>query len=389
MRIQSLQGSGVSGTLAARDNGDGTTRLNVQLDGAADSNPWGIFALETCTTPVPENQRPVFDLPDIEMGHKEESVETAAYERYPGNLIAIIYGVAANGNPRIVACANLGPPTAGTTSAAQPAPSAAGDCTPDAKATALPLAGTWLAYSATRNNNGDIYIVRLDDDLQHANEATLKRLTTHPAADFDPTWSPDGTRIAFRSQRDGNDEIYVMNADGTCQVNLTHDPVGDWSPAWSPDGTRIAFARFFDGKSYTDIATIAVTGLGLQRLTNAHGEYPAWSPDGRRIVFASARDGNYEIYLMNADGTGQTRLTNNPAYDMAPAWSPDGSRIAYDSQRDHYPPKETGIGPEFEIHVMQADGSGDRQLTNNSQEDRFPTWRQTRGSPLRTMAPCL
>jgi TolB protein len=150
--------------------------------------------------------------------------------------------------------------------------------------------------------------------------------------------------------------------------------VNDWSPAWSPDGRRIAFARFFDGQPFTDLAIINVDGSGLQRLTTASGEYPTWSPDGARIAFATARDGNYEIYVMPADGADQTRLTNNPAYDMSPAWSPDGARIAFDTQRDGYPPAEVGIGPEFEIHLMNADGSGDTRLTNNAQEDRFPDW---------------
>ncbi len=78
------------------------------------------------------------------------------------------------------------------------------------------------------------------------------------AADFDPTWSQDGTHIAFRSQRDGDDEIYLMNADGTCQANLTQDPVNDWLPAYSPDGTHIAFTRFFDGNPFPDVAVTEV-----------------------------------------------------------------------------------------------------------------------------------
>src|SRR5829696_3621540 len=165
-----------------------------------------------------------------------------------------------------------------------------------------------------------------------------------------------------------------MNADGTCQTNLTNNPLGDWSPAWSPSGKQIAFARFFDNNQFTDIAIINIDGSGLKRLTHESGEYPAWSPDGTRIAFASAREGNYEIYVMNADGTGQTRLTDNPAYDMSPTWSPDGTQIAFDTQRDGYPPAEHGIGPEFEIHVMNADGSKDTRLTNNTAEDRFPSW---------------
>jgi TolB protein len=223
------------------------------------------------------------------------------------------------------------------------------------------------------NNNSDIYVLSVDSVLQNQTPLT-KRLTTNPATDFDPTWSPDGMHIAFRSQRDGNDEIYVMNADGTCQTNLTNNPLGDWSPAWSPDGKQIAFARFFDNNQFTDIAIINLDGSDSKRLTHESGEYPAWSPDGTRIAFASAREGNYEIYVMNADGTGQTRLTDNAAYDMSPTWSPDGTRIAFDTQRDDYPPVENGIGPEFEIHIMNADGSKDMRLTNNMDEDRFPSW---------------
>jgi len=117
-----------------------------------------------------------------------------------------------------------------------------------------------------------------------------------------------------------------------------------------------------------------VDGTDLRRLTPASGEYPTWSPDGTRIAFSTARDGNYEIYVMNVDSTKQTRLTDNPAYDMSPAWSPDGTHIAFDTQRDHFPPVEVGIGPEFEIHVMNSDGSGDMRLTNNTLEDRFPAW---------------
>jgi hypothetical protein len=119
-------------------------------------------------------------------------------------------------------------------------------------------------------------------------------------------WAQAG-RIAFISKRDGNWEIYVMNADGSGQTNLTNNPAHDWGPSWSPDGRRIAF--------YSD------------------------------------RDGNWEIYVMNADGSGQTNLTNNPADDWGPSWSPDGRRIAFFSDRDG----------NREIYVMNADGSGQIQ----------------------------
>ena len=367
--LEPYQNSGISGTFTARDNQDGTTTLTIQLDQAADFNPWGIFSTGDCQGGVPENTRPIFTLPDIEGRIKEETVETAAYAAAPGNFIVVVYGIASNGSQKMVTCNSLGPPA--SVHETEVTPASLTDCKNPA---VTPLEGNWLAFTASKNNNSDIYILDVNAALQGGGSAAAQRLTTDPATDFDPTWSPDGRRIAFRSQRDGNDEIYVMNSDGSCQVNLTNDTADDWSPAWSPDGKRIAFAHFFEGKQYSDIAVMNADGSGLQRLTTAHGEYPAWSPDGTHIAFASARDGNYEIYVMNADGSQQTRLTNNPAYDMSPAWSPDGKQIAFDTQRDTFPPQEVGIGPEFEIHIINADGSGDTRLTNNTDEDRFPTW---------------
>ncbi len=370
--LDAIQPSGIGGIFTASDNGDGTTTFDVQLDRADNFNPWGIFALSDCHNSVALNQRPVFTLPDIENGHKKETVETSTYKLFPTSLSVVIYGISPDNSQRMVACANLGSPLASETSSMpQITPSAAPDC-------AIPhtpsLEGSWLAISAEVNGNGDIYLVNVDDALRGVGAKLMKRLTTSPAEDFDPTWSPNGAQIAFRSQRDGNDEIYVMNADGTCQVNVTNNPLSDWSPVWSPDGRRIAFARFFDNNPFTDIAVINPDGSDLQRLTTSSGEYPTWSPDSTRIAFSTARDGNYEIYVMNANRTGETRLTNNPAYDMSPAWSPDGARIAFDTQRDYFPPQETGIGPEFEIHVMNVDGSGDTRLPNNRNEDRFPAW---------------
>lgn len=370
--IESVQSSNVAGVLTATDNGDGSTLLSVQINQAADFYPWGIYSTGDCANGVPIDTRPIFSLPDIENGVKEETIETEVYKSTPGNLIVIIYGIASSGIQQMVACASLGPPLMKSTATEATSTEGCTSLTATGDRKADP--GSWLAFTGTMNSNSDIYILNVDSALQRTNEAISKRLTTHPATDFDPTWSPDGNHIAFRSQRDGNDEIYVMNADGSCQTNLTNDPANDWSPAWSPNGKQIAFARSFDIGSFTDIAVMNIDGSGFTRLTYEHGEYPAWSPDSKRIAFASARDGNYEIYVMNADGTNQTRITDNPAYDMSPSWSPDGAQIVFDTQRDYYPPAEVGIGPEFEIHMINADGSQDTRLTNNQAEDRFPAW---------------
>ena len=130
-------------------------------------------------------------------------------------------------------------------------------------------------------------------------------------------------RIAFLSERDGNREIYVMDADGSNQTRLTHNPAFDESPDWSSDGTKIAFLSERDGNG--EIYVMDADGSNQTRLTHnpAFDAYPTWSPDGTKIAFDSARDGNQEIYVIDADGGGLKRLTKNPFRDSVPTWSPE------------------------------------------------------------------
>ena len=132
--------------------------------------------------------------------------------------------------------------------------------------------------------------------------------------------TPTG-KIAFDSDRDGNLEIYMMNADGTGQTRLTNDSAYDSFPAWSPDGSRIAFGAD-RGEGRPNIYVMSADGVGQTGLTTdpAQDGVPAWSPDGSKIAFLSNRDGNWDIYVMNADGTGQTRLTTNLAGEFRPTW---------------------------------------------------------------------
>ncbi|PYP45553.1 MAG: hypothetical protein DMD42_05405 [Gemmatimonadetes bacterium] len=278
-------------------------------------------------------------------------------------------------------------------------------------AQAMGVSTSRIAFTSSRSGaRGDIYVMNPDG-------SGAVRLTDSPFLDGQASWSPDGRRIAFMSERDaiGVEEpqnIYGMNADGSAQTRLTfcsNDFCSLSNPSWSPDGRQIAFEQFpgfiwvmnADGSAATrltdgstlerdpswspDGRQIAFTGVDGDReiyVMNADGSAPrkltnnsfrdaapSWSPDGSKIAFESDRDGNTEIYVMNADGSSQTRLTNNPASDTWPTWSPDGRQIAFASDRDGSSPFEN-----FEIYVMNADGSAQTRLTNNPGFDGEPAW---------------
>lgn len=206
-------------------------------------------------------------------------------------------------------------------------------------------------------NYGDIFVMNPDG-------SALTNLTNNAAEDGSPNWSPDGTKIAFQTNRDGGSyATYVMNADGSSPTRVMADAS---EPSWSPDGTRIAFSTIRDGN--LEIYAMNANGSSPTRLTNnpASDNVPVWSPDGTKIAFQSSRDhASSEIYVMNSDGTGVTRLTTNTAIEGNPDWSPDGSKIAFQTTRD---------GGATEIYSMSSDGSSPARLTNHAAADNAPTW---------------
>ena len=239
-----------------------------------------------------------------------------------------------------------------------------------------------IAFSSDRDGDYEIYVMDI-------NGGNPQNLTDHPHADINPSWSPNGKRIVFMSARDGHVddghgspiyEIYVMDADGGNQERITNNPSDDRSPSWSPDGKRIAFESDRDAGGNPhgiDIYVMDADGRNQERITNnlTEDQYPSWSPDGKRIVFSARRDGHvehkldvtYEIYVMDADGGNQQRLTNNRNNELSPVWSPDGERIAFASDRK-------GDWQNFEIYVMDADGGNEQRLTENRVHDRYPSW---------------
>jgi Tol biopolymer transport system component len=137
--------------------------------------------------------------------------------------------------------------------------------------------------------------------------------------DIDPTWSPDGSMIAFASNRSGTRQLYVANANGRNVEQVTDLNNMGGRSSWSPDGRKLAFYRGPAGDR--EIYIINIDGSGLQRLTNGGDNLgPSWSPDGNWIAFTSFRDGNNEIYIVRPDGSRETRLTNSPTSDWQPRW---------------------------------------------------------------------
>jgi Tol biopolymer transport system component len=272
----------------------------------------------------------------------------------------------------------------------------------------------WEKVAFVQERGGDVYGLARNSDIygMNADGSGRRRLTRSPQNDGDPVWSPDGRRLAFVRVRGGRADIYVVDADGSGLRRLAHaitfrpDPGAPSSgfganPAWSPDGRRIAFMSNRDGND--DIFVVNADGSGLRNLTPGRGDDrkrtwwgsfdgPMWSPDGRKIVFRARRDrptqlewemcrpprgggtcARDEIYVVDADGTGLRRLTNNWKSDGTPAWSPDGRKILFlrSGWRD-------SAEVEGDVYVMNADGSGQRNLTRSVTRpfatERAPAW---------------
>lgn len=234
-------------------------------------------------------------------------------------------------------------------------------------AAAFPGANGRIAYSRLMNAstfNYDIWTMRADGALK-------TRLTKTSAPEHDPTWSPDGSRIAFvrwiGTGFERNAELYVMRANGTGVTRLTTRASTDWAPSWSPDGKRLAFASDRDGDFEIYVVTLATRKVAKLTSNGVYDDQPAWSPKGTRISFQRGEGNASEIWRVSPSGLQKVRLTQNSVYDGEPSFSPSGVDLVFT--------RGNGAGGTGEIWVMRAlDGDGLGRLTQNARHDGYPAW---------------
>jgi TolB protein len=218
-----------------------------------------------------------------------------------------------------------------------------------------------IVFTSNRDGNDEIYSIEPDG-------SRLTRLTRGPATDTAPVWSPDGTRIAFTR----NSRLHVMAADGSRDLTLSGEASGSPNAAWSPDGRRLAFHSTYP----TELCVVEADDSDVRCLTRnwAHEGIPSWAPDGKHLVFTGGRldlgRADYDVYVIGADGSGMRALTHNTEswgqVDRFPAWSPDGTKLAFYTYRDDF--------RSVELDVMSADGRRTRRLTSIADGSHVPAW---------------
>jgi len=213
-----------------------------------------------------------------------------------------------------------------------------------------------IVFTSARDGNWEIYTM-------NAHGSNQTRITDNPSNDWNPEWSPDGSKIIFSSDRNGNNDIFIMNADGSDIQCLTENTICDeFYPSWSPDGKRVTYTSYKDNKF--SLYTMNSDGGEVRLLyDSSESNYSSkWSPDGKTIVFVSRIKGDAEICTINPDGSGFKRLTTRSGQDACPQWSADGNKIVFSS---------SNRGSGEDIAIMNSDGSGYKVVVRNYKSNDF------------------
>jgi len=231
--------------------------------------------------------------------------------------------------------------------------------------TATPL----LAFASDRSGAGDIFVLNSAGDVRN--------VTDHPAADWEPAWSPDGKLLAFTSHRAGNSDIWLLDTTHLEPRPLTNNPAWDYSASWSPSGQSIAFISERDGDPEIFVQNINETTAIQLTFNEGLERRPAWSPDGKYIAFAAVRNGVEDIYRIRPDGTDEQLVTPQAIQGTAPAWSPDSQKLAFIGWDEQNRAGIYIIGPDVDTlkQIYQSDNwIGSLQWSADGQWLTFTGW---------------
>ncbi len=239
--------------------------------------------------------------------------------------------------------------------------------------------GKYLLFASTRHrDNSDIYVQKIGG-------TTVTQLTNDPAKDIMPTFSPDGSQIAFASDRSGNWDIYIMDVSGGKATQITNGPTHDLHPSFSPDGRKMVYCSYGSKSGQWELVVIDVANPA-QRQIIGNGLFPQWSPSGDRILFQRSRERGtrwFSVWTIDyVDGEARRAteiIAANNAAAITPSWSPDGSHIAFSTVMNPDASATTGGDKPVlaDVWLVALDGSGRANLTNNSFANLQPVWART------------